>query len=122
MTFERRFLIIKHLVRQLTFANKEKADLISFFTFKHLGVPLGNTRVGLSARHPQSHHLLARICNPCYFQGTYCKTAPTAGGAFVADRECLYPSRIATSSGCGWVWGVAVFRGVCKKDKHLKGF
>ena len=22
-----------------------------------LGVPLGNTRVGLSARHPQSHHL-----------------------------------------------------------------
>ena len=33
----------------------------SFFIFNYLGVPL---RVGLSARHPQSHHLLVRICNP----------------------------------------------------------
>jgi len=29
------------------------------------------------------------------------RAQPSKGGGFVADRECLYPSRIATSSGCG---------------------
>ena len=31
-----------------------------------MGVPL---RVGLSARHPQSHHLLVRICHTCSLSG-----------------------------------------------------
>ena len=45
-------------------------------------------------------------------------TQPSKGGGFVADGECLYPSRIATSSGCGRVWGVTVFRRFCRKKQY----
>ena len=81
--------------------NLQIFQIRQIFKSEFFGRAPRNTRVGLSARHPQSHHLLARICNPCSLSGHELQSAPAVGGGFVADRECLYPSRSATRTCCG---------------------